>query len=66
MQAQKEREEYESKNKGDFELIYPCDKSYEEYLQHSQKLYEDWTGASTFIYLFFIRYKKELKKRFDG
>ncbi|CAD8092455.1 unnamed protein product [Paramecium sonneborni] len=46
MQAQKERDEYEFKNKGDFELIYPCDKSYDEYLLHAQKLYEDWTGAN--------------------
>lgn len=46
-QAQRERDDYESANQGDFEKIYPCEKSYEEYLTYSQKLYEEWTGAST-------------------
>ncbi|CAK66605.1 unnamed protein product (macronuclear) [Paramecium tetraurelia] len=46
IQAQIEREQYESQHLGNFEKIYPSDKSYEDYLQHAQKLYEEWTGAN--------------------
>ncbi|CAD8064847.1 unnamed protein product [Paramecium sonneborni] len=46
LQFQKQRDEYEQQNKGNYELIYPCSKSYEEYLQHSLKIYEEWTGAN--------------------
>ncbi|CAK56184.1 unnamed protein product (macronuclear) [Paramecium tetraurelia] len=46
LQAQVEREQYESQHLGNFEKIYPCDKSYDEYLQHAQKIYEEWTGAN--------------------
>lgn len=59
-QGQLERDEYENKNMGKYEKLYPIgseeDKKYEEFIKHAQKLWEEWTGASTlsFFHLLFL------------
>ena len=48
---------------GKYEKLYPIggeeEKIYEEFIKHAHKLWEEWTGASTFNFLlsFFIYLK---------
>lgn len=48
--SQQERDDYESKNLGNFVKVYPLglpeEKLYEDFIKYSNKLWEDWTGAS--------------------
>ncbi|KAL4501611.1 hypothetical protein ABPG72_018662 [Tetrahymena utriculariae] len=48
--AMQKRDEYESKNLGNYEKVYPLEPDVEDiyiaFQQHSQQLYENWTGAN--------------------